>query len=94
MKLLIATIQDGLASMYGGPKAESKRSELDEEAQFLELKIVFPHAKENLDFWKKLVAERNYYGLLVVVDYDKNSIEYLPLPTSKDYDTFTSEKPV
>jgi len=33
-------------------------------------------------------------GLLVVVDYDKNSIEYLPLPTSKDYDDFTSEKSI
>jgi len=46
MKLLIAIVQDGLVSMYGGPKAKTKKAKLDEEAQFLELKIAFPHAKE------------------------------------------------
>lgn len=94
MKLLIAVVRDGLFSMYANPKTKGKQAELDEKASFLELKLVTnnPRAKENLEFWRKLVTERNYYGLLVVLDYDKNSIEYLPLPTRKDYDKFIKMK--
>jgi len=48
-------------------------------------------AKENLEFWKKFVEEKNLYGLLVVVNHDTNSMEYCPLSTSKDYDDFIKE---
>jgi len=90
MKLLIAVVQNGLASMHAGPKTKGRQAELDEEAQFLELKLATdnPRAKENLEFWKKFVEEKNLYGLLVVVNHDTNSIEYCPLSTSKDYDDF------
>ena len=93
MKLLIAVIQNGFATMYAGPKTKGKQAELDEEAQFLELKLLTnnPRNKENLEFWKDLVKKKSYYGLLVVVDHDENSMTYLPLQAKKDWDAFIEE---
>jgi hypothetical protein len=90
MKLLIITVQDALATIYGG----DGESERDQETQFLELKLATdnPKVKENLEYWKRLVQERNYYGLLVCIDHDKNEVQYLPIETKQQYDEYTKEK--
>lgn len=85
-------VQHGEATLYG--QGEDNQSELDEEAQFPELKIALPLSKENLEFWEKFDEEKNFYGLVVVFDYDRNCVEYLPLPTSKDYNTYISLLPI
>lgn len=62
MKLIITVITNGLASIHALPQTNSKQAELDDEAQFLELKLYINNlrVKENLEFWKSLVAEKNY----------------------------------
>jgi len=93
MELIIAVIQNGQAVFYEKPERLS--SGRDAEAQLLELKIAFKHnnpaIRENLDFWKKLVEDKQYYGLLVAVDYDKGCVEYLPLKTKRDHEFVTKE---
>lgn len=85
-------VQHGEATLYG--QEEDPQSELDEETQFPELEIALSLSKENLEFWEKFDAEKNFYGLLVVFDYDRNCVEYLPLPTSKDYKAYMSFLPI
>lgn len=90
MRLLIVVENNESISMYAGPQTKNKQAKLDEKAAFLELKLYTnnPRAKENLELWKKFVAEKKYYGLLVTVNNDENSYEYIPLPTLNDYNGF------
>lgn len=84
MKLFVTVTERGLVSVYIGPKEENRKSELDEEGQFLELKIAFPEVRGNLELWKNFVEEQNFYGLWVNVDHDRSCIDYLPV-RQKDY---------
>ncbi|MCS7123929.1 MAG: hypothetical protein NZ932_00715 [Candidatus Bathyarchaeota archaeon] len=93
-KLIIITVRNGIPEFYVEPKNATFR---DFEAQWLELKIAFkqenPRIAENLEFWKNYVKEHNCYGLIVEINFDKNCIEYVPIPTKEDYDKiFESEK--
>ena len=92
MRLLIAVVKDGMATFYSGPEPKTEKHRLDEEAQFLELKIAFkprnPNIGENLEYWKKLVEEKKWYGLFVLIDHDKDCTEYLPLETKDDFRNF------
>lgn len=85
MKLFVTITDQRAVSAYIGAKAKSKKSESDEEAQLLELKIAFPQVKGNLQLWKNIVEKDDFYGLWVNIDHDKSRVDYFPL-MRKDYD--------
>ena len=89
MNFLIIVSEHGLSAIYSG----EGKSERDQEAKFLELKLATdnPSVKEDLEYWKRLIQERNYYGLLILVDHDKNQVEYLPFETKQDYDSMVKD---
>ena len=94
MRLLIAVVKNGMAKVYHGPEPNSEKKRRNEEAQFLELKIASksmnPNISKNLEYWKKLVEEKRFYGLLVSIDYDRAVTEYLPLKTKEDFESFAN----
>jgi hypothetical protein len=96
MRLLVAVVKNGMATFYSGPEPKTEKQRLDEEAQFLELKLTFKplnlNIGGNLEYWKKLVEEKKWYGLFVLIDHDKKCVEYLPLKTKNDFKEFTTEE--
>ena len=96
MRLLIIVSQNNIATPIYGPETKTEHWQRQEEGRFLELKLAYkylnPNIGENLEYWKKYVEQHNFYGLAVWIDYDKASIEYLPLKTKQDFDGLAHPK--
>ena len=96
VRFLLIENKNGMARVSCGSEPKTKQQKRDEEARFLELKIAFkqnnPSIRENLEYWKKLVEEKKWYGLAIWIDYDKAFIEYCPLKTKTDFESLRENK--